>query len=137
MTNTERVKEMYAAFAQGEIAAIMDALADDVEWDFEAPAAIPFGGKRRGRAEAQGFFTGIGATEENQVLTMTEFIESGNHVATFGRYAATAKSTGIRYDTPAAHFWEFRDGKVVKYTNYSNTALAADAHTSAAAAAAR
>ena len=66
MTNTDRVKAMYAAFERGDVGAIMDSVADDVQWDFEAPSVVPYSGLRRGKAEVMGFFAGIGSSEEAQ-----------------------------------------------------------------------
>jgi len=46
---------------------------------------------------------------------------------TLGRYAATAKATGRKVDTPIAHYWRFRDGKVIRYVGFSDTAAALEA----------
>jgi ketosteroid isomerase-like protein len=52
---------------------------------------------------------------------MTEFLQTGDSVATFGRYQATVKASGIRVDTPVGHLFKFRDGKIVRYINLVNT----------------
>jgi ketosteroid isomerase-like protein len=48
-------------------------------------------------------------------------------VMTIGRYTATTKATGKRVDSPVAHYWKFRDGKVVRYVGLSNTAALVEA----------
>jgi ketosteroid isomerase-like protein len=92
-----------------------------VSWEFEAPAAISWGGIRRGPSEAAGFFSGIAAEHADPVLNMTEFFESGDAVAAFGRYDATIRAMGVRVSTPVAHYFKFRDGKVSRYINIINT----------------
>ena len=55
------------------------------------------------------------------MLNVTTYISSGDEVATFGRYDATVKATGVRVSTPLAHYFKFRDGKVSRYVNYINS----------------
>jgi ketosteroid isomerase-like protein len=116
-----KIKEIYAAFGRGDIAAIIACMADDVSWEFEAPPEISWAGIRRGPKEASGFFTGIANEHADPRLEMTEFLASGDAVAVFGRYAATVRATGVRVDTPVGHYFKFRDGKIVRYVNFVNT----------------
>jgi ketosteroid isomerase-like protein len=118
----ESVKEMYAAFKRGDPQAILEKLDPDVQWEFEAPSEISFAGIRKGPKEASGFFDGIEKDHKEPDLEMTEFLTSADAVAAFGRYRATMKATGKRVDSPVAHLFKFRDGKVVRYVNFLNTA---------------
>jgi len=116
-----KVKELYVAFGRGDVGFILDNMASDVSWEFEAPAEISWGGIRHGPKEAAGFFSGIAAEHADPKLDMTEFLTSGDVVAAFGRYSATVRASGIRVDTPVGHYFKFRDGKVVRYINLINT----------------
>jgi ketosteroid isomerase-like protein len=116
-----RVKEMYAAFGRGDVEAILANVSDDVSWEFEAPALLSWSGIRRGPKEAAGFFSGIAAEHADPKLEMTEFLATEDAVAAFGRYQATVRSTGIRVDAPVAHYFKFRDGKVSRYINLTNS----------------
>jgi len=120
--NVQIVKDMYAAFGRGDIPTILGKLADDVVWEFEGPSSIAFTGVRRGVAEASGFFAGIAHDHTDPHLEIQSFIGSGDEVAAFGRYAATMKATGKRVSSPIAHYWKFRDGKVARYVNLTDTA---------------
>ena len=115
-----RIKEIYAAFGRGDLATILGSMTDDVSWEFEAPAALSWSGIRRGPAEAAGFFAGLAEEQADPKLEMTEFFSSGDAVAAFGRYQATVRATGIRVDTPVAHYFKFRDGKIERYINVIN-----------------
>ena len=123
----QKVKDLYAAFGRGDAAAILAELTGDVSWEFEAPAEMSWGGIRRGPTEAAGFFVGIANEHADPKLEMTEFVASGDTVAAFGRYQATVRATGRRVDTPVAHFFRFRDGKVARYINFVNTAAFVEA----------
>jgi len=128
-----KVKALYAAFGRGDVATILASLADDVSWEFEAPAELSWSGVRRTPQEAAGFFSGIAAEHADPKLEMTEFFAAGDAVAAFGRYQATVRSSGIRVDTPVAHYFKFRDDKVVRYVNIINSAAFVEARRAAAA----
>ena len=136
MSNTTTVQELYAAFSRRDMAAIMAGLADDVVWESEGVAVLKASGIRHGKAETMGFFAALAAESADPKLTITEYIASGDVVMTIGRFAATARATGKKFDSPIAHYWKFRDGKVVRYVGFSNTAALAEAVTPQSAGAA-
>jgi uncharacterized protein len=111
MSNVETVQGLYAAFGRGDLPASLGMLADDEVWESEGPAIISYSGIRHGKAEAAGFFQGLGADHADPKLTIEEYVASGDTVMTLGRYRATAKATGKVFDTPIAHYWKFRDGR--------------------------
>jgi ketosteroid isomerase-like protein len=132
--NVALVQKMYDAFARGDIQTIVDNLADDVEWTFEGPSIIPYTGTMRGPQEVQSkFFGGLGGTQDDQKLTIEDYIAQDDKVATFGRYGATVKATGKKFDSPVAHLFRIRNGKVTKFVNLGDTAAAVDAYSGAAA----
>jgi len=132
----ERIKQIYAAFGRGDINTILENLTDDVSWEFEAPQELSWSGIRHSPQEAAGFFSGLAAEHENPVLQMAEFLSGADAVAAFGRYQATVKTTGVRVDTPVAHYFKFRDGKIARYINIINSAAFIEANRPLAAAAA-
>ena len=129
-----KIKETYAAFGRGDISTILASLTDDVSWEFEAPAEISWSGIRHTPREVAGFFAGIAGEHADPRLEMTEFFLNNDAVAAFGRYQATIKATGIRVDTPVAHYFKFRGGKIARYVNIVNSAAFTEANRRAAAA---
>jgi ketosteroid isomerase-like protein len=130
----DKIKDIYAAFGRGDIATILASLTDDVSWEFEAPAELSWSGIRRTPHEAAGFFAGIAAEHADPKLEMTEFFSTNDAVAAFGRYQATVKATGVRVDTPVAHYFKFRDGKIARYVNVINSGAFVEANRAAATA---
>jgi ketosteroid isomerase-like protein len=49
-----------------------------------------------------------------------EYITSGDYVVALTRYTGKGRESGFSVDTPGAHLWEFRDGKVVRLVVYSS-----------------
>jgi ketosteroid isomerase-like protein len=136
MSNVTTIQELYAAFGRGDIATVMAGFADDIVWESEGPASLKTSGIRHGKTETMGFFAGLAEEGLNPHLTISEYVGSGDTVMTIGRYTATSRTTGKKFDTPIAHYWKFRDGKVIRYVGFSNTAAAVDAQTPQSASAA-
>jgi ketosteroid isomerase-like protein len=126
--NTKLVQDMYAAFGRGDIQTILDHLASDVEWVLDGPSTIPFAGKRKGPVQVRGFFEALGGTQQDQKLTITDYIAQGDNVATVGRYSAKVKETGRQMDSAVAHIFTIRDGKVTRFLDFGDTAHMAEAY---------
>ncbi|MGH9456216.1 MAG: nuclear transport factor 2 family protein [Thermoanaerobaculia bacterium] len=73
-------------------------------------------------AVAEGIFGRI-MTEWNDFRVATEgFISEGEKVVVLGRYSATFKATGRPLDAQFVHVWTVRDGKIVAFQQYADTA---------------
>jgi ketosteroid isomerase-like protein len=127
------IKDVYAAFGRGDVAAILSNLADDVSWEVEGPAEISFAGIRKGPEAVKAFFQAIGNDHADPKLEITEYFSSVDGVATFGRYQCTLKKTGKHVDSPVAHLFKFRSGKIVRFVDCLNTAAFLQAGQSTAA----
>ena len=55
-----KVKDFYAAFSSGDIATILASVADDVSWEYEAPAELLSSGIRRSPKEVAEYFSALG-----------------------------------------------------------------------------
>jgi ketosteroid isomerase-like protein len=118
--NVEFVKGVYAAFARGDVPAVLAAFSDDIEW-FEAEG-MPYGGLyRSGEAVLQNVFGPIAADVEGFAVTPEEYIGSDATVAAIVRYTGTGKATGKTLDEPAVHVWEIRDGKLARFRQFIDT----------------
>jgi len=132
--NAALIHKLYDAFGKGDMNTILGTLAPDAEWTMEGPAIIPYSGKRKGIAEITRFFEALATTQTDQKLTIDSSIAQGDMVATLGRYSATVKATGKRFDSPVAHFFTVRGGKVVKFVDVVDAGAMAEAYRGAAAA---
>jgi ketosteroid isomerase-like protein len=104
MSNVTTMQELYAAFGRGDIATVLAGLADDIVWESEGPASLKTSGIRHGKSETMGFFAALAEEGLNPHLTISEFVASGDAVMTIGRYTATSRTTGKKFDTPIAHY---------------------------------
>jgi uncharacterized protein len=135
--NTALVRTLYGAFSRGDIQTILDSVTGDVNWTLEGPAVVPYAGKKTGPNQVRQFFDALVGTQENMKLTMEHFIAQGDEVATLGRYAATVKASGKKFDSPIAHFFTIRDGKVSRWVAVGDMTDVAAAYSGASAVGAR
>ena len=129
----QTIKDLYAAFGRGDAATILAKLSPDVSWEVEGPSEISIAGIRKGPEAVKAFFQAIANDHADPKLEITEYFGSADGVATFGRYQCTLKKTGKHVDTPVAHLFKFRDGKIVRFVDHINTAAFLEAGKSSAA----
>lgn len=132
--NVALIRKLYDAFGRGDIRTIVDNVTQDVEWTSEGPSSVPWYGKKRGPQQVQEFFDALAATQDNMKLTMEDFIAQDDGVATFGRYRARVRATGRDFDTPVAHLFRIRNGKVSRFLNFGDTAQVVAAYSGTLAA---
>jgi ketosteroid isomerase-like protein len=120
--NIQKVEQMYAAFGKGDLPTLLNSVADNVDWQVLGPASIPQSGPHRGRKEVESFFGKVATSYDFQKFEPREFIAQDNTVVCLGYYAATLKKTGKRFEAEWAMAFTFRDGKVVKFREYTDTA---------------
>jgi ketosteroid isomerase-like protein len=123
MTNAETVQQIYAAFGQGDIPAILGHLADDVDWEYgQAGSDVPWLQPRRGRDAVGGFFESLGALDF-QKFDVTRVIDGGDVVVALITIDLTVKATGKRIaEEDEIHVWRFdANGKVARFRHGADT----------------
>lgn len=117
------VEGLYAAFAKGDIPTVLGALSPQVEW-WEAENFIYADGNPYVGPEAvlQGVFMRIVSDWDGFAVTPTGVLDAGDTAIGHGHYSGTHKQTGQQVRAQFAHFFTFRDGKIVKFQQYTDTA---------------
>lgn len=126
--NRAIVEQMYAAFGRQDIPAILGSLADDVDWQIVGPMEIPHAGPHRGRDQVGGFFKKIAENTNIEKFEPREFVAEGDKVVAIGYYSGKAKPTGRSYETEWTMVFTFRNGKVTRFREYSDSATLAAAY---------
>lgn len=119
--NIQLVADVYAAFGRGDIAFVLNALADDVEWHFPGPEGIPLTGNRRGREQVAQFFVAISETLDVEAFDVEEMIAQGEKVIALGHERMRCKATGRTYEACLAHVFALQDGKIASFREYTDT----------------
>ena len=121
-TNLEIIRAIYAAFAVGDIPAVLGAMAPDMVWneadDFPYADRNPYRGPE---AVLGGVFARIGAEWDGFEAIAEELIDGGDTIVALGRYRGTCKATGHAIDAQLAHVWRVDGGKIVRFQQYTDT----------------
>jgi len=121
--NIKTITEVYQAFGRGDVAAILDAVTDDVDWAAEAASsAAPWYGVRHGRDAVAAFFSDFGSTMEVEEFTPVSFAANDTDVLTVVQFRARSHSTGRTAQMNLHHYFKFRDRKIAYYRGTEDTA---------------
>jgi uncharacterized protein len=122
------VKGLYDAFAQGDVPTVLGAFDPQIIWreaeGFLYADGNPYVGPQ---AVAEGVFQRIVSDVENFALLPDRFVECGDTVLVEGRYHGEMKATGTPIDAQFAHVWQVRDGRIVRFQQYTDTRQWAEA----------
>lgn len=120
------ISGLYAAFAKGDVPAVLGELDPKVEW--RDADGFPTGGTFVGPdAVLNGVFMPLVNDWDGFAVTPDEVVVSGERVVSFGHYAGTNKKTGKSFRVPFAHAWRFKAGKVTHFQQYTDTHLVQEA----------
>ena len=120
--NKRLLMEAYQMFKNGEIPQLLERFHDDALWIEPEGEHVPFGGRYQGKAEIARFFATLDATAQPLHFVPREFIAEGDKVVVSGDATWLARNTGRSFDSPWVHVFTLRDGKVTRFTGYSDTA---------------
>jgi uncharacterized protein len=118
----EIVQQAYAAFGRQDIPALLELVADEVDWECVAPSSLPYAGKRKTRAEVADFFAAIPKADAIEVFEPREFIEAGEHVIVLGWEKSTALDTKKGFETDWVHVFTVKNDKVIRWRGFFDTA---------------
>jgi ketosteroid isomerase-like protein len=130
--NLRLVQEFYAAFKRGDIAGVLNTLADDVGWFLPGPKDIsPIVRQRQGPEQVAQLIARLTETDDADQFEPREFIAQGGKVVALGHYRWRVKPTGDSYASDLVHVFTVHDGKVSNFREYLDTHAWAAAYRSA------
>jgi ketosteroid isomerase-like protein len=132
--NVTLIQRLFEAFGHGDVQTILDSCTKDCEFYCPGPAAIPYSGTKKGVAEIQGYFDALIGTQSDANLSINQFVAQDNNVVAIGRYTATVKATGKRFETPVVLTFQVEGGKVARHMVVGDTAAISASYSGAAAA---
>jgi len=129
--NVAILREAYARWhdSKGASDDWMAMVADDIKFGSLAEGApqLAFAKRYSSRLALEAYFAGLRAEWDMLHYTAHEFVAQGDMVFVRASTAWRHKRTGKSFDTPKADFWRFRDGKIVEFYEYYDTAKVLDA----------
>ncbi|MFP6828772.1 MAG: nuclear transport factor 2 family protein [Gammaproteobacteria bacterium] len=94
--NVQTLKEMYAAFKQGDLDGVMAHVAEDIELLAPSLGEFPWGGTFRGRAAYRDRLAGLDEHFTVEEFDQLHFLPGDGVVAVVSRWVSTLKKNGER-----------------------------------------
>jgi len=113
--NLEVVRNLYAAFGQGNLEGILARLDPQVSWRTPGAPGLPTAGLRHGVAAVREFFGLLLSTFDIQDFRPAEFLGQGDKVVVLGTSREGPKGTGRLVDFRWVHVFTLRNGRIVEF----------------------
>lgn len=121
--NVSVARGMYEGFGSGDIDAVIAALDTNIEWleaeNFIYADGNPYIGKN---AVLEGVFMRIVGDWDDFTVSPKEILDAGETVIGHGYYSGIYKKNQKPVRAQFAHLFTVRDGKVVRFQQYTDTA---------------
>jgi ketosteroid isomerase-like protein len=119
--NVETVHRLYQLTNDGDLPAVLNLLADEVELFLFGSAKVPWAGHWRGRDGAEQFLMAMGGAAEVKDYPDI-LVGAGDSVVAIHRPVVRIRSTGRDASFNCVHVWTLREGLVVRLREYADTA---------------
>ena len=115
------VRGIYDAFGKGDVPGVLGSLDADVRWAEAESSTYADESPYTAETVAGRLFQRLVTDIPDFRVVPANFIEGGDSVVVEGRYQGTVESTGASLDAQFVHVWQLRDGKVVRFQQYTDT----------------
>jgi ketosteroid isomerase-like protein len=132
--NVRIVQQAYERFKNGNIHDLLNLVSDRVEWELPEVPGVEVSGIRKGRNGVAEFFETLANTQEVVNFEPQQYIAQNDIVVALGRYSFRVKATRQVFDSDWAHVFTIRNGSIVRFQEFTDTAAVARAYRKAAAA---
>jgi uncharacterized protein len=133
--NLDVVRRGYDAFGRGDINALLELFDEQIRWVTPGPPELATSGQRTGRQAVAEFFGTVNEVFDIQRFQPKEFIAQGDRIVVLGDETSRLKATNKMIELDWVHVFTMRNGKVVAFQEFFDTAAVVAAMSIAHAAA--
>ena len=113
-SNIDVVRGGYADFLSGNIAGVLDRMAEQIEFSTAGAPEVPYAGTFRSRDELANFFQRLNEEVTMSLFEPREYFADGDRVVALGRYEGKVNRNGAPFAADWAMAWTIKDGKVAR-----------------------
>jgi len=125
-SNIDTIKYLYRLFAAKDNEGIRKIFAPTIEWS--QMEGFPNGGTYIGAdAIFEHVFSGFRERWSCFTTTVTQYLDAGPSVIALGYYEGTYAQTGRSMKAAFAHHYQLEEGRITRFTQYTDTFLIAQA----------
>lgn len=123
MSALETIQAVYAAFGRNDPSVLFGAMDPAINWYEAEGISLADGNPYVGpQAVGEGVFGPILAALDNFTVVPNTFIDGGEYIVAIGRYGGTVKNGDAMLDAPFCHVFRFRNGKIVTFHQFTDSA---------------
>lgn len=123
--NTEQVKRIFEAFGRGDVAYILDQLANEARFVSHLDPVVPWAGDFKGKEEVSRFFQALGGSVEVTGHPVNSIVTQGDTVVAMGDVSFRVRETGKAGSSSWVYIFKLADGRVQSYDQFNDAGLAA------------
>ena len=121
--NKSLVRRVLSAYAQSDLAPLLEIIHPDIVWISQAPAACyGFAGRHDGRAGVLAGMAKIATDYQLNSYNVGELVGEGDVVWMTAELDFTHRKSGARLKFPLVARWQFQDGKLIALTEHYDSA---------------
>ena len=123
MDPVSATKSLYEAFGRGDLATIVGAMHERIEWISNSdPKLLPWGGRNVGPdAATKGFFAPLVENIEFLAFEPRTFFGGENFCTVLGFTRGKMRKTGRTFESEWSHLFCYLDGKVILFREFYDT----------------
>lgn len=124
--NIQTVKDLFSAIGRRDVPTILNYLDENVDWQSPATGTmvkeISWSKPRHGKTEVSAFFNEVRSKLILDDMAYTTIMADGDHVVAEGSIRGNVISTGCFFRADFAMVFTLRNGKIVHFRNYYDSA---------------
>jgi len=120
--NISVVQKGVGEFIKGNIPGMLDTCDDDIVWTTNQNPAVPFAKTYKGKSGARQFFNDLNGNVEFTDFSPEKYWGDDDMVFVKTHEAAIVKKTGKKYDHEMLMSFKVRNGKIVEFFAYVDSA---------------
>jgi len=121
--NTERVTRVFEAFGRGDVAYILDQLADDVRFVSHLDPIVPWAGEFCGKDDVARYFQALGSSVDVGDHPVNALVAQGDTVVALGDVSFTVRETGKTGSSSWVYIWKLANGQIQNYDQFNDSGL--------------
>ncbi|ARV57741.1 ketosteroid isomerase [Nostocales cyanobacterium HT-58-2] len=126
MNNLEIIQQLYQAFGDRDTTTLLRLFDPQIEWIQNE--GFPGGGRYLGSdAVLNNVFAKFRLEWEKWQAIVDEWLDTGDTIVALGKYHGVYRLTGKTTIAAFAHVYTLRDGRIIRYKQYTDTLKVAEA----------
>jgi ketosteroid isomerase-like protein len=118
------LEAFFDRFGSGDIPGVLALLDEDVVWTVQGAPAVPWTGRRTGRASVEAFFATLSASLEPEAFAVDTIVGGADRAVAEGHFSFRSLATGRSFTSDFALSVDVEAGRITAYRMYEDSAAA-------------